>query len=78
MSEPLSPPPPPPEPEELSPEEQIAAAMDAVELEEFPSAADMSEEELANECFIDCDIEEEAELEIEEASEDIDSGDVEA
>ena len=52
--------------------------MDAVELEEFPSAADMSEEELANECFIDCDTEGEAELEIEELSEDIELTDGEA
>ena len=37
--------------------------MSEIVLEEFPSAADMSEEELANECFIDCE-EEEMESEV--------------
>ena len=62
----------PPPPEELSPEEMLAAAVEEVVLEEFPSAADMSEEELVNECFIDCD--EEGELEEEEWGEDEETG----
>ena len=39
---------------ELTPEQKVEAALEAITLEEFPSADEMTEEELENECFLDC------------------------